>query len=105
MKTTIKGPASTAVVVQPGPAGTVAVDMTVFRVGVAGMCLTQDQIGALIFGLEQAAEAAQIAQDRAASVFNAPDADTPFPDLGGDCCNHDCEQGRTCRVRVLKVAA
>lgn len=31
--------------------------------------LTADQVGALIFGLEQAAEAAQIAQDREAERF------------------------------------
>lgn len=84
MKTTIKGAASTAIVVQPGPSGTVAIDVTVFRVGVVGLCLTPDQVGALLFGLESAAEAARIAQERAASVFCAPDADTPFPDLGGD---------------------
>lgn len=111
MKTTIKGAASTAIVVQPGPAGTVAIDLTVFRVGVAGLCLTQDQIGALLFGLEAAAEASRIAMERAASVFHAPDTETPFPAMGGDqahqCppCHGDCSQGRTCPARGAVIQA
>ncbi|CDN87502.1 hypothetical protein [Hydrogenophaga intermedia] len=64
MKTTIKLTAGRALVVQPAPGKGVRVDVTLAGVVVAGDVLTPDQTGALLFGLEQAAEAAGIAADR-----------------------------------------
>lgn len=83
MKTTIKLGKAKAIVVKPSPRG-VAVEVTV--AGVVLVCdhLTEDQCGALMFGIEQAIEAGRLAQERAASVFNEPDTETPFPHLGGD---------------------
>ncbi len=66
MKTTIKCGAGRAIVVQPGPSGTVQFDVTVFGVGLGGEALTEDQAGALIFGIEQALESGQTAAQRMA---------------------------------------
>ncbi|WP_288254056.1 hypothetical protein [uncultured Hydrogenophaga sp.] len=63
MKTTIKLSAGRALVVQPQGAG-VRVDLTFGGVVMGGDVLTPDQAGALLFGLEQAAEAAGMAADR-----------------------------------------
>lgn len=67
MKTTIKTVAR-QIVVQPDilRAGSVSVTVLPNPLDALGMCitLTQDQIGALLFALEQAAEAARINQER-----------------------------------------
>lgn len=66
MKTTIKT-RSRQIIVQPAAleAGSVAITVAPNPMDALGMCitLTQDQIGALLFALEQAAEAAGIAAD------------------------------------------
>lgn len=71
MKTTIKTADNGRVIVEPLPGS--AVQLTIdlrnaSRFGYSDFAtveLTPDQIGALLFGIEQAAEAAQVAQDRA----------------------------------------
>lgn len=72
MKSTIKLDRDRAVVVQPSKAadGHVSVIFENERsaLGQWGLHLTLDQVGALMFALEQAAEAAQIAQHRTATV-------------------------------------
>jgi hypothetical protein len=106
MKTTVKLGKGKALIVKPSPRG-VAIELTVAGVVIVSDHLTPDQCGAFMFGLEQALEVGQIAADRAASMFNAPDAPTPFPALGGDrtCppCNHDCDQSDTCPARSSGV--
>ena len=74
MKTTIKLTLTTAFAVQPCKAGGVVIEyQDNFGEAFGGNCealawhLTPDQAGALIFALEQATEAAQIAQERAAA--------------------------------------
>lgn len=65
MKTTIKTGITSSVIVEPKGEG---VKLTLRGISdtVAVLQLTQDQVGALLFGIEQAAEAAQIAAaDRA----------------------------------------
>lgn len=64
MKSTIKLSATEALVIQPGPKGTVQFDVTVFGMGVLCRTLTPDQCGALLFGLESAAEASRMAVER-----------------------------------------
>ncbi|WP_302172856.1 hypothetical protein [uncultured Hydrogenophaga sp.] len=63
MRSTIKLGAGRAIVVQPQGEG-VRFDLTFAGVVVGGDVLTPDQCGALVFSIEQAAEAAGIAQDR-----------------------------------------
>jgi hypothetical protein len=68
MKTTIKAPDGD-VIVEPMPGTDGTVQLTIrTRAGsdFATIDLTQDRAGALIFGMEQAAEAARIAQERQA---------------------------------------
>lgn len=66
MKTTVKLDTMRAVVIQPDPKG-VRLAMTVGSIEVGSFVLGADQIGAVMFGVEQAAEAAGIAKDRAAA--------------------------------------
>lgn len=65
MKTTVKICSDLAVIVKPhGTDG--CISLGIKSVEYSGEIIMQlDKAGALIFGLEQAAEAAQIAQDRA----------------------------------------
>lgn len=69
MKTTIKLTTDREMVIQPSKftPGHVSVifENRASAIGQFGVTLTPDQLGALIFALEQAAEAAEIAQDRA----------------------------------------
>jgi hypothetical protein len=98
MKTTIKLAGGRALVVQPAPGKGVRVDVTL--AGVAGDVLTPDQTGALLFGLEQAAEAAGIAADRvsegiasALRIKAAPLAVVPRAACTASGCNYpegDC---------------
>lgn len=71
MKTTIKTGTRT-ITVQPSKLnpGSVCIELVPNPLNDIGMSatLTQDQIGALIFGLEQAAEAAEISQQRSDAV-------------------------------------
>lgn len=66
MKTTVKLGAGRAIVVTPQAEG-VRVDVTLAGVVMAGDVLTGEQIGALLFGLEQAAEAVQVGKQRRAA--------------------------------------
>ena len=74
MKTTIKLNKEKSLSIAPSKTGggAVILDMTEFcngiNVGGWTLSLNQDQAGALIFALEQAAEAAHIAQDRASAA-------------------------------------
>lgn len=70
MKSTIKLTQNKSLIVQPCKGGGVTIDLACrfeFMEGPTAFHLTPDQAGALIFALEQAAEAAQIAQERAAA--------------------------------------
>lgn len=72
MKTTIKLTTTKRLTVQPCKTGGVIVELdnpNALHVLASHITLqlTMDQAGALIFALEQAAEAAQIAQERAAA--------------------------------------
>ena len=102
MKTTIKLGKAKSIIVKPSPRG---LSFEVCVAGVVLVCdhLTPDQCGALMFGMETALEVGRLANERAASEFNAPDTATPFPALGGELqcppCNGDCNQGRTCPAR------
>lgn len=71
MKTTIKLTHSKTLTVQPTKAGGVVVEFLpiLSAVNDATLHLTQDQAGALIFALEQAAEAAQLKFDRDQSAI------------------------------------
>lgn len=62
MKTTIAITKEKRVSVYPNKIGGVTMDTGMHN---EPMFLTMDQVGALIFGLEQAAEAVEIAQERA----------------------------------------
>lgn len=64
MKSTIKLDGGKSVVVLPGASGTVRVDLAIMGVGVGGMNLQPNECGALMFAIEQAAEAAGIELDR-----------------------------------------
>lgn len=64
MKTTLKLSGGRALVVSPAAGQGVRVDLTFAGVVVGGDVLTPDQCGALLFGIEQAAEAAGIAAER-----------------------------------------
>jgi hypothetical protein len=66
MKTTVKLGAGRAIVVTPQQEG-VRVDLTLAGVAVGGDVLTGAQVGALLFGLEQAAEAVQLGKQRRAA--------------------------------------
>lgn len=63
MKTTIKLGAARAIVITPAPNG-VRVDLTMAGVVIGGDHMTADQAGALMFGIEQALEASNIAKQR-----------------------------------------
>ncbi len=66
MKTTVKLEAFKALVIEPAKDG-VRMSIQVGGVIVGGFVLTADQIGAAMFGVEVAAEAAGIAAQRASS--------------------------------------
>lgn len=109
MKHTIKLSKHKAVTVKPAPNGGMWLEVTVSGVVILSEALEVNTAAVLAFGIEQALEASRIAQERAASAFNAPDTDTPFPGLGGDpahqCppCHGDCNQGRTCPARLPAI--
>lgn len=64
MKTTVKLDTMSAVIVEPSRSG-VQITIKVGQVPIRAVTLTQDQVGALLFAVEQAAEAAGIRRDRA----------------------------------------
>lgn len=64
MKSTIKLARCSHITVEPAPAAAVKLGIHGIQETVAVVTLTQDQIGALLFALESAADAAQIAHDR-----------------------------------------
>lgn len=64
MRTTLKLSGGRALVVAPAAGQGVRVELTFAGVVVGGDVLTPDQCGALMFGIEQAAEAAGIAAER-----------------------------------------
>jgi hypothetical protein len=66
MKTTIKLSRVSSITIKPNGAG-VQLGLHGITETVAVVELNADQVGALLFAIEQAAEAAQIAQDRAAA--------------------------------------
>jgi len=66
MKTTVKLEPFKALVIEPA-AGGVRMSIQVGGVIVGGFTLTPDQLGAAMFGVEVAAEAAGIAAQRAAT--------------------------------------
>lgn len=74
MKTTIKLGGGKAAIVAPGARGGVLVEFTFGGVSLGREEMTPDQCGALMFGIEQALEAAGTAQDRAAATFWKPAA-------------------------------
>lgn len=67
MKSTIKLSQTESLVISPSFDGAVRLEVLVFGVGALARSLTPDQTGALLFALETAAEAARIAQERAAA--------------------------------------
>lgn len=83
MKTTVKLGKGKSLIVYPSPRG-VAIDVSVAGVVIVSDHLTADQCGAFMFGIEMALERGQVAQEREASQFFAPDTVTPFPELGGE---------------------
>jgi len=72
MKTTIKLGGGKAAIITPGTKGGVNVDFTFGGVSMGRGELEPDQCGVLIFAIEQALEAAGIAQDRAAAKYWSP---------------------------------
>ena len=64
MKTTVKICTDLALIVEPSPTHGVSIRVKSPDVMGCTVFMQLDQVGALIFGLEQAAEAAQIAQQR-----------------------------------------
>lgn len=64
MKTTVKLDAASSVVVEPARSG-VQITIKVGQVPIRAVTLTRDQVGALLFAVEQAAEAAGVQRDRA----------------------------------------
>ena len=69
MKTTIKHEGGKALVVQPcEKLDALEFSVTLHGVRVGSMTATPDQVGALIFGLEQAMEALQVRRQAAAAV-------------------------------------
>lgn len=71
MKSTIKLNRDREIVVQPSRVNPGLVSLIIENrasaIGQWGVTLTMDQVGALLFALEQAAEVAEIAQDRMAA--------------------------------------
>lgn len=101
MKHTIKLSKQKAVTVKPGPNGGMWIEVTVAGVVLLSEALEVNTAAVLAFGIEQALEAARIAHERAVSAFNAPDAATPFPELGGDAM----KPGQGVTLRHLMQAA
>lgn len=67
MKTTVRTP-TLRISIEPNKVGDVNLNIhTSGGVLVVGAVLTQDEAGAIMFGLEQAAMAAEVAQDRMAA--------------------------------------
>lgn len=64
MRTTIKTGIASSLIVEPKGAG-VAITLMAIKNPIAMVRLTPDMVGALLFALEQAAEAADIEQARA----------------------------------------
>lgn len=67
MKSTIKLTRQSSITVEPSAEG-VKLGLHGIKETVAVVELTPDQIGALLFAIESAAEAAQIARDRATAT-------------------------------------
>lgn len=106
MKTTIKLSKGVSLSTAPNLQGGVSLTVTVAGVAVFTDTMTPDQCGAFMFGMETALEVGEVAAQRAASAFWKPDAETPFPKLGGDVCppcNQNCRQGRDCPAHSLAV--
>jgi hypothetical protein len=68
MKTTVKICTDLALIVEPSPTGGVSLRIKSPDVMGCTVFMQQDHAGALIFALEQAAEAAQIAHQRATAA-------------------------------------
>ena len=71
MKTTIKLGAARSIIVTPAPNG-VRVDLTMAGVVIGGDNITEDQAGALMFGIEQALEKSRIERERAHGITDIP---------------------------------
>lgn len=71
MKTTIKLGAARSIVITPAPNG-VRVDLTMAGVVIGGDNITEDQAGALMFGIEQALEKGRIERERAHGITDVP---------------------------------
>lgn len=71
MKTTIKLSTARSIVITPAPNG-VRFDMTMSGVVIGGDHITEDQAGALMFGIEQALYKSRADRERAQAITDVP---------------------------------